>query len=55
MECRCPQIEECAGTTNPVCGSNGKSYVNKCVMDVEACTAGKPIDVLHSGVCGELF
>ena len=45
----CPRI------LDPVCGSNGKTYSNECVMRRESCLTKKIITVEHAGDCGECF
>ena len=48
-ECRlgCPMIYK------PVCGSNGKDYANKCVMEYESCSTKTIIEVTKQGKCNE--
>ena len=35
-----------------MCASNGKTYVNKCVLNSAIC-AGKAIELKHDGACEE--
>ena len=35
-----------------MCASNGKTYVNECVLNSAIC-AGKAIEVKHDGACEE--
>jgi len=37
----------------PVCGSDGKDYANKCVMEYESCTSKKMIYVVRKGKCND--
>merc|ERR1712168_1729065 len=42
----CPRIYD------PVCGTDGKTYPTKCVMEVEACLSGNNgLAVAHAGAC----
>lgn len=47
--CRCEA--ECTADLAPVCGSDGKTYSNKCVMQVEACKKMRDIRLIHEGEC----
>ncbi|XP_041377630.1 agrin-like isoform X2 [Gigantopelta aegis] len=47
--CRCNFV--CAQELEPVCGNDGRTYSNRCVMRKEACKARKEIDVLYPGQC----
>eukprot|EP00090_Calanus_glacialis_P024643 TRINITY_DN38303_c0_g1_i1.p1 TRINITY_DN38303_c0_g1~~TRINITY_DN38303_c0_g1_i1.p1 ORF type:complete len:582 (+),score=148.54 TRINITY_DN38303_c0_g1_i1:141-1748(+) len=37
----------------PVCGSNGKTYTNACLLDLDACRRNEDIEVLYEGDCEE--
>ena len=37
----------------PVCGSDGKTYDNECLMEVAACMNGEDITKVHDGPCSE--
>jgi coxsackievirus/adenovirus receptor len=47
--CQCPK---CPPTTKPVCGTDGKNYVNECELRKQSCTTKTNIRVLHQGKCG---
>ena len=41
----------CQKNLAPVCGSDGKTHSNACVMSKAACDAGKAIIAVHNGPC----
>ena len=43
----------CADIYDPVCGTDGKTYGNKCSMDLKACTQKKFLYVDYKGECSE--
>ena len=47
--CRCNEM--CSMDFNPVCGSDGKTYSNECVMRQEACRARRELRVIYRGKC----
>ena len=42
---------KCTADYKPICGSNGKTYANLCVMRAEACLQKKEITVAQEGEC----
>ncbi len=40
-------------TVDTVCGSDGETYLNECVMKAKACETEMPLYVVRDGYCGE--
>ena len=36
-----------------MCGSDGQTYINKCLLDVTACANNETVRVVHEGPCGK--
>lgn len=51
--CTCPKADTCPPVRAQVCGSDGKTYNNECLLKVAACVNKKPINKLHNGPCSE--
>ena len=51
--CECPRIDECPDVTDPVCGTNGKTYENECKLKAQSCADGKDVNLKHKGDCGK--
>ena len=43
----------CTKILSPVCGSDGVTRSNKCMMDLAACEENKVITKQHDGACGD--
>ncbi|RLN51158.1 hypothetical protein BBJ29_005878 [Phytophthora kernoviae] len=41
----------CPGVENPVCGSDGVTYSNKCYLNLEACKSNSGITKVYDGEC----
>ena len=51
VSCVCPDEKACLDR-DPVCGTDGLTYVSKCHLDHVACSKSVPIDVAYKGPCG---
>ena len=49
-KCKCP---ECTADYKPVCGSDGKTYSNKCEMHAASCRLNELISVAREGKCSK--
>lgn len=47
----CPQF--CPMIYTPLCASNGKTYGNRCMLEVEVCKTKTSLTVSHEGTCEE--
>ncbi|XP_031566740.1 agrin-like [Actinia tenebrosa] len=47
----CVCASECQLSYNFVCGTNGKTYLSVCALQLESCTTNQNITVAHDGVC----
>lgn len=49
----CVCSEKCTLKFEPVCGSNGKTYINECLMRADACKQRESFVVLQKGACSK--
>lgn len=50
-ECQCPS--ECPAMVTPVCGTDGVTYKNHCMLRMKSCRQERNTRVQHTGECGE--
>ncbi|XP_037076211.1 agrin-like [Pollicipes pollicipes] len=49
---RCTCQDACQAVVRPVCASDGRTYDNTCLMELERCRSGRAMHVRHYGICG---
>ncbi|XP_075526904.1 agrin-like isoform X2 [Dermacentor variabilis] len=49
--CRCNGA--CPGDLRPVCGSDGRTYPNECLLRVEACRSRRSLRLVYAGACSQ--
>lgn len=54
FRCSCDPIQ-CDGTYRPLCGKDGKTYINDCERKLEECRTKTDIPVKQLGPCGEFW
>ena len=50
--CVCVDVRQCPDSLQPVCGSDGRTYISECHLAARACREGVTTNVSKRGVCG---
>jgi len=51
--CRCP--ESCSSSYAAVCGNDGVTYSNECLLRMHACQSRNSVQMKHPGECSKSF
>ena len=52
---KCVYPSRCSKISSQVCGSDGKTYDNECVMQQTACNDRKRVVIVKTGACGKIL
>ena len=52
-KCKCPDERTCPQFTDAVCGTDGETYLNDCVMKARSCRKGVLVEKSKDGACGK--
>ena len=50
--CKCVERKDCPKEKDFVCGTDGKRYLNECILKADSCAANTSVGVKHRGACG---
>ena len=52
-KCKCPAADQCPSIVRAICGVDGKTYPNKCLLEAKSCQLKKRIEVKRKGACSK--
>ena len=55
IEGRCSCEDTCPYVFQPICGNDGTTYDNECLLKLAGCRRRSPINIRHNGECGKPF
>ena len=55
FSCKCIERKDCAKEKDRVCGTDGNTYLNECILKAESCKNNATVGVKHAGPCGTVI
>lgn len=52
-QCICPRADKCPSVARPICGDDGKTYPNNCLLEAQSCQMKKRVEVKDKKRCSE--
>ena len=46
-------MKDCPREKDQVCGTDGNTYLNECILKAESCARNDTVGVKHQGACGK--
>ena len=54
-QCICRSAEQCSSVARPICGDDGKTYLNNCQLERQSCRMKNRVEVKDKKRCSEYF